>query len=126
MSYGGYLAVFSVFIACPSISNRWSNPMPERHKGARSNVVFIATSSLEQHGYDHVEHRTRHPTQTPNGHLDTQDVVFAVWASRPLASGEIHPPGGLMRRVRRLTAGGVAARDQSPRPSSRSGRSRGS
>src|ERR1043166_990785 len=72
--------------------------MPERRKGARSNVVFIATSSLEQHGYDHVEHRTRHPTQTPNGHLDT----FRCSCRRPRVKtpGERRNPlaRSLMRR----------------------------
>lgn len=41
--------------------------MLERHSGARSNFVLIATSSLEQHGYDHVKSATGRPIQTPKG-----------------------------------------------------------
>src|SRR5690242_18334798 len=43
------------------MSNRRSKPTPERHKGAKSKTVFIATSSIEQHGYVHCDARHGRP-----------------------------------------------------------------
>src|SRR3954454_3287921 len=67
--------------------------MPERHKGVKSNMVFIATSSYEQHGYDHSRAPWPGTPSRPYGHLDTLHVVTAVPSSRPLTTGQIYQQG---------------------------------
>src|SRR4051794_30385519 len=103
--------------------------MPERHKGAKSNIVFIATSSIEQYGYDHSRAPWPGTPSRPYGHLDILDVVTVVPPSRPLATGRIaiaREYADPLQRVRRRHSAATARCPDPASPQTTSFRTRSS
>src|SRR5215207_5720755 len=80
MLWGGQLAIGSTRVAWSSMSKSRSNPTVDRYRGEKS--YLIATSSVEQHGYESAGHPPAPVKPSPRGALALEKLGKSERVSR--------------------------------------------